>query len=98
MASKIEPSPYGTERVSLNYGLHFTGGEPFLNFPLLLRGVEIARELNIPLTFVETNCYWCTNNEVTMEKLSVRRQRKWHSFGAKTNGHIRGLDKLSSTQ
>ena len=30
--------------------------------------------------------------------LPVNRQRKWHSFRAKINGHIRGLDKLSSTQ
>ena len=28
----------------------------------------------------------------------VNRQRKWHRFRAKINGHIRGLDKLSSTQ
>ena len=29
---------------------------------------------------------------------TVNRQRKWHSFRAKINGRIRGLDKLSSTQ
>jgi len=30
LAGTIEPSPYGSEIMSLNYGLHFTGGEPFL--------------------------------------------------------------------
>ena len=53
LAGKIKPSPYGPERVNLNYGLHFTGGEPFLNFKLLLRAIEIANELNIPSTFVD---------------------------------------------
>jgi hypothetical protein len=57
LSGRIKPSPYGSGRVSLNYGLHFTGGEPFLNFDLLLRAVAIANELKIPSTFVETNCY-----------------------------------------
>ena len=67
LASKIRPSPYGNRRVCLNYGLHFTGGEPFLNFELLLKAVGIAHGLNIPLTFVETNCYWCFNDKATRE-------------------------------
>ena len=68
LASRIKPGPYGPTRVSLNFGLHFTGGEPFLNFGLLLRAVDIARRLNIPSTFVETNCYWCFDGRVTREK------------------------------
>ncbi len=71
LASSIRPSPWGPQTVSLNYGLHFTGGEPFLNFGLLLKAVEIAHELKIPSTFVETNCYWCRNDEVTREKLEL---------------------------
>jgi len=59
----------GFKRIGINYGLHFTGGEPFLNFELLLMGVKMASELMIPATFVETNCSWCVNNEVTREKL-----------------------------
>lgn len=74
LAGKIAPSPYGSSRVSLNFGLHFTGGEPFLNFQLLLRAVKIAEEFDIPSTFVETNCYWCTNDEVTREKLRVLKE------------------------
>lgn len=71
LAGKIKPSPRGPHKVSLNYGLHFTGGEPFLNFELLLKAVEIAEKLQIPSTFVETNCYWCTSDTVTREKLRL---------------------------
>ena len=69
LAGKIEPSPSGPETISLNHGLHFTGGEPFLNYSLLCRAVELAEEIAIPSTFVETNCFWCTSDEVTQEKL-----------------------------
>jgi len=69
LAGRIRPSPWGARRVSLNYGLHFTGGEPFLNFELLLKAVEMADELDIPSTFVETNCFWCHSDKVTGEKL-----------------------------
>jgi len=75
LASKIKPSPFGAKTVSLNYGFHFTGGEPFLNFKLLLKAVEIARELRIPSTFVETNCYWCIDDEITREKLELLKEK-----------------------
>ena len=75
LSSKITPSPYGADKVSLNYGLHFTGGEPFLNFELLLKAVEFASELRIPSTFVETNCYWCVNDEATREKLMLLKNK-----------------------
>lgn len=69
LSGKISSSPWGSNSVSLNQGLHFTGGEPFLNYDLLLKAVEIASEYNIPSTFVETNCFWCTSDEITREKL-----------------------------
>lgn len=69
LAGKIEPAPYGPESVGLNHGLHFTGGEPFLDFDLLLEGTKMAKELGIPSTFVETNCYWCTADDTTRDKL-----------------------------
>jgi hypothetical protein len=69
VSTTIKSSPYGWDSIDLNSGLHFTGGEPFLNFPLLTQATKIARELDIPSTFVETNCYWCGNDEVTEEKL-----------------------------
>ncbi len=74
LAGKIRPSPWGDETISLNHGLHFTGGEPFLNFPLLMEAVEIATRLHIPSTFVETNCSWCSNDEMTRERLQRLKQ------------------------
>ena len=75
LADKIKPSPSGERAVSLNYGLHFTGGEPFLNFGLLLRAVDISRQLGIPSTFVETNSYWCLDDKSTKEKLRALKER-----------------------
>jgi len=71
LAGKIIPSPYGPDAVSLNYGLHLTGGEPFIKFELLMKAVEIASQLKIPSTFVETNCYWAVDDETTREKLQL---------------------------
>lgn len=70
LAGRIQPSPWGPDAVGLNHGLHFTGGEPFLNFELLLHAVAIANELGIPSTFVETNSFWSTNDAATREKLA----------------------------
>ncbi|TDA35889.1 MAG: hypothetical protein DSO02_00945 [Hadesarchaea archaeon] len=64
-----EQYPPGFSRVGVNLGLHFTGGEPFLNFSLLRKLVRIASELEIPATFVETNAFWCVEEEETKERL-----------------------------
>ena len=69
LSRTVQPSPWGKDNMSLNHGLHFTGGEPFLNFELLLTAVEMADEMAIPSTFVETNCSWCGDDEGTREKL-----------------------------
>ncbi len=69
----IKPSRWGPDAIGLSDGLHFTGGEPFLNFPLLLKAVEIASRFDIPSTFVETNSVWCTGDDSTREKLSQLR-------------------------
>lgn len=74
LADKIQPSPWGAHTISLNYGLHFTGGEPFLNYDLLLKAVQMAEEHEIPSTFVETNCFWCKNDELTREKLKLLKE------------------------
>ncbi len=74
LAGRIRPGPLGPDSVDLNSGLHFTGGEPFLNFDLLLRATEIAHELGIPSTFVETNCDWCVNDQSTEDKLMQLKQ------------------------
>lgn len=73
LAPHIAPGPWGPETISLNHGLHFTGGEPFMNFPLLLRAVEMAHELGIPSLFVETNGYWCRDDEIARERLNALR-------------------------
>jgi len=56
-------------QVGVNDGVHFTGGEPFLNVPLLLRLVEIAGRVGIPTTFVETNGFWATDDASARETL-----------------------------
>jgi MoaA/NifB/PqqE/SkfB family radical SAM enzyme len=68
LARSIQPSPVGRDAIGINYGLHFTGGEPFLNFDLLLEITEMANGYRTPSTFVETNCFWCTDDETTREK------------------------------
>lgn len=80
LAGTIEANPHGPETVGVNYGLHFTGGEPFLNYELLCNAVEIAHELHIPSTFVETNCYWCVNDKVTREKLQLLKGKGLHGI------------------
>lgn len=75
LAGIVTPSPYGPEIVTLSDGLHFTGGEPFLNFRLLSLAVEIANDYGIPSTFVETNCYWCSDDETTAKKLSCLKSK-----------------------
>ncbi len=74
LQSHIRPNPWGPHTISFNYGLHFTGGEPFLNFDLLLHGVQMAHDFQIPSLFVETNCFWCSNDEVTREKLQALKE------------------------
>jgi len=39
--------------------VYFEGGEPFLHYPLLLRGAELCREYGFKIGIV-TNCYWAT--------------------------------------
>ncbi|MDY7030402.1 MAG: radical SAM protein [Thermodesulfobacteriota bacterium] len=78
MEGKIKASPYGSETIHLNYGLHFTGGEPFLNFELLIKAVEIAHHFHIPSLFVETNCHWCINDALTREKLCLLKEKGLH--------------------
>ncbi len=75
LAGKILPAPGGPENVGLNHGLHFTGGEPFANFELLLSAVTLASDLSIPSTFVETNCFWAKNTRTAREMLSALRER-----------------------
>ena len=70
LSGRVLPSPFGADRIGVNYGLHFTGGEPFLNLDLLEKAVRIAHDLQIPSIFVETNGFWCVEDDDTREKLT----------------------------
>ena len=74
LSGKIKGAPFGERKIGINYGLHFTGGEPFLNFELLLRLTKIAKRYGIPSLFVETSCSWCTDVELIKRRLIELRQ------------------------
>ena len=88
LAGIIKHGPFGPDSVDLNSGLHFTGGEPFLNFDLLLKATEIARQLHIPSTFVETNCYWCTDDKGAEDKLIQLKQAGLNGIMVSVNPFI----------
>lgn len=56
-----------------SYRVHFTGGEPFLNFPLLLHAVKVAAAMGIPC-YVETNAGWCIHPTQVEERFSTLKQ------------------------
>ncbi len=64
-----DPAPVG-----LNDGVHFTGGEPFLNYELLLHLAGTATRLGIPSTFVETNGFWCRDDRTAREQLRTLKE------------------------
>jgi MoaA/NifB/PqqE/SkfB family radical SAM enzyme len=80
--------PPGFNRVGVNLGLHFTGGEPFLNFNLLLDLVNEAARLNMPSTFVETNCFWSIEDETTRTKLNQLKDAGLHGILISVNPFI----------
>ena len=88
LADKIQPSPFGPNEIGINYGLHFTGGEPFLNFDLLLKITEMANGHKIPSTFVETNCFWCADDKTTREKLEQLKKAGLHGILISVNPFI----------
>jgi len=88
LSSRIQGSPFGTDKIGVNYGFHFTGGEPFLNFDILLKAVRIAHDLQIPSTFVETNSFWCIDDKVTREKLLQLRDAGLHGILISVNPFI----------
>lgn len=75
-------------RIGINYGLHFTGGEPFLNFDLLLELTRMASRFNIPALFVETNCYWCRNDDDTEKRLLELKKAGLHGILISVNPFI----------
>ncbi len=61
-------------------GLHLAGGEAFLNFDLLLFGVEKCRELALPIEYVETNAGWCRDVETGLEKFRLLKEAGLYSI------------------
>ncbi len=53
--------------------IHLSGGEPFLNFPLLLKAVEIAHELRIPV-YAETSACWCNQIDLVYDRFEALSQ------------------------
>ena len=80
--------PKGYQEVGVNLGLHFTGGEPFLNFNLLLDLVRTASKLKIPSMFVETNCFWAVDDETAKEKLMKLKDAGLHGILISVNPFI----------
>ncbi len=74
LSRTIEPSPGGPDQISLNHGLHMSGGEPFLNFDLLCLAAKKASEKSIPSIFVETNGFWARDDEETRQKLLLLKE------------------------
>jgi hypothetical protein len=52
-----------------NFQVHITGGEPFLNYPLLKDAVRQAVRLGIPC-YVETNAGWCMREQLAERRFS----------------------------
>jgi hypothetical protein len=88
LSNRILPSPFGADRIGVNYGLHFTGGEPFLNCDLLTKAVRIAHDLEIPSTFAETNGFWCVEDDGTREKLARLKDAGLHGILVSVNPFI----------
>jgi len=54
-------------------GLHIAGGEPFLDYGLTLRTVELCIDNKVPLHYIETNAYWCTNEKIIVSRFKELR-------------------------
>lgn len=48
-------------------GLHIAGGEPMLKPDRVEYAVKKAVELGLPLEYVETNAFWCWNDDATQD-------------------------------
>lgn len=55
------------------FQVHLSGGEPFLNFDLLLQAVEAAVRLQLPV-YVETNAGWCRDDFETRRRFEILRR------------------------
>jgi organic radical activating enzyme len=88
LSERILPSPFGADRIGVNYGLHFTGGEPFLNPGLLEKAVRMAHDQRIPSTFVETNGFWCVDDQTVKDRLTKLKDAGLHGMLLSVNPFI----------
>lgn len=65
----IEGALTATQSWEHLYQVHITGGEPFLNFPLLKHAVQVCDQLGIPV-YVETNGGWCTSDDLAIRRFA----------------------------
>lgn len=72
----------------MNIGLHFTGGEPFLNYSLLVSLVKMASNLDMSSLFVETIAFWAISDDDTREKLLQLREAGLHGILVSVNSFI----------
>lgn len=62
------------ETTSVLRGFHLAGGEPFLDFERLLNIQKLATEFGIPIEYVETNAFWCVDEDVTRHRFEQLRE------------------------
>jgi len=69
----IQPALESVQQLKGDLQVHITGGEPFLNFPLLLHAVRTARSLHLPV-YVETSAVWCLSSSIAEQRFYALRQ------------------------
>jgi hypothetical protein len=63
----VEMALQATKAFQRPYRVHLTGGEPFLNFPLLLHAVQVANQMKVSC-YAETNAGWCVRGDVVADR------------------------------
>ncbi len=66
----LQAAMQNVQRWAPGIQIHLSGGEPFLNFPLLLRAVEIAHEYRLSV-YAETSACWCNQADLVYERFEA---------------------------
>lgn len=69
----ISPALQTIRKLNQDIQVHITGGEPFLNFPLLLKAVAAAHDLHLPV-YVETSADWCFSASIAEQRFTALRK------------------------
>ena len=55
--------------------VHLGGGEAFIYFDRIVAILEIAARLDMtPLSWVETNCFWCASDGIARDRLTILKE------------------------